>query len=665
MTPASRIRAFGLAVLLAVGLLAATRQMAPGAMYAAHGAYRAQVDAMLDGRLALSRSPDALAHDLAWTPSGVQQVWGLGVPMWQLPFEALGRGIGLQPFPDRVALAVFLALVAFVLLRAFRRTPEHPEESRVVGAGAVLITFLLPGVVALVRSRIEVYEEAAIYAYGAGVGLLGALVIFARNPTLGRYLVLLLAAGLVGLIRPTVWFYGAATAAIASVLWLRAIGRRGLLAVVLGGLVFAAGGAVLFATNVERFGDGMEFGHRLNLESLPGNLVATRFSHPFERVGTIDALGELAGSLFDRPEQARVRGFYGKDLHRGQLDQPRWREYYFSTYAWPYVPILLVGLVVGALAWRRREGTQQVIWTWAIFGAAPLVVFYLHSPSLSSRYQLDLAPAFAALIVVAWRAFAGALRGRPGIALGGLVIVWALAVVTSRVHRPNTGGGAVSRAVAAAAMYPLSRPTPYDHVLPDAYDLADPTVATYTDVDPTFTRCTDELGAPRDCHRIAVAGDRVVTGTRDGRWWTTETSTLDDDRDADPVCVEAFACEAELAPRVVAIDTVGPALYLNGTGWNLDTGAIPPATYVYAIDPRFVELDVRGPDPASVRVAIGRTHLVFEGAADLASGATRLRFALPPHIALPGLRVIFIAVGPDTALDHPVSDYAIDRIAWR
>src|SRR4051794_22105578 len=157
LPPAGRLRALGLAIVLAVGLLAAARQLG-GGLYAAHGAYRAQVDAILDGRLALSRAPDALAHDLAWTPAGVQQVWGLGVSGWQLPFEAAGRVFGLQPFPDRIAMVAWLALVAFVMLRAFRRDEEQaPTEARVVGIGAVIITFLLPGFVAVVRCRIGVY----------------------------------------------------------------------------------------------------------------------------------------------------------------------------------------------------------------------------------------------------------------------------------------------------------------------------------------------------------------------------------------------------------------------------------------------------------------------------------------------------------------------------
>jgi hypothetical protein len=46
--------------------------------------------------------------------------------------------------------------------------------------------------------------------------LLGGVVLFVRAPTRTRYLVLLAAAGLTGLIRPTVWFYGLGTAVVAT-----------------------------------------------------------------------------------------------------------------------------------------------------------------------------------------------------------------------------------------------------------------------------------------------------------------------------------------------------------------------------------------------------------------------------------------------------------------
>src|SRR5262245_51033809 len=335
--PDRRLRTFAVAVLVAVGLLAATRQIGGG--HAPYGGYRAQVDAFLAGRLALSDAPDALAHDLAWTDRGVQQVWGLGVPAWQTPFELFGRAIGVTPFPDRVAMAAWLAAMVFVLLRGFARRAHEPWF---VGPGTVVIVALLPAFVTMMRGRIGVYEEAALYAFGASAMLLGGLARFARAPTARGYVALVALAGLGGFVRPTVWFYGLATLVVATALWLRHRGwRPGARAAALGVALFVAGGALLYATNARRFGDGMEFGHRLNLHSLPGNITATRFSYPFERAPLVDASVELFGGLFGRPELESKRGFYQTGLHAGQQGTPRWREYYFTTYSLAYVPILL------------------------------------------------------------------------------------------------------------------------------------------------------------------------------------------------------------------------------------------------------------------------------------------------------------------------------------
>src|SRR5262245_43908583 len=212
----SRLRALGVAALVALALGFATRTVRIDGWYAAHAQYRAQVDALLDGRLALSTTPDGLAYDLAWTGDSVQQVWGLGAPLWQAPFEAFGRLIGVSPFPDRVPLLAWIALATFAAIRGFRRDGEPGW----IGAGCVVIAALLPGFIAMMRGRIDIYEEAAIYAYGAAIMLVGGLASFARNPTRARLWLLLAGAGASGLVRPTLWFYGLATAIVALAIWL-------------------------------------------------------------------------------------------------------------------------------------------------------------------------------------------------------------------------------------------------------------------------------------------------------------------------------------------------------------------------------------------------------------------------------------------------------------
>jgi hypothetical protein len=683
----SRLRSLGIAVLLALALLVACRQITRHG-YAPQPFYRAQVEALLDGRLALTTAPEGLRHDLAWTPGGVQQVWGLGVPAWQLPFEAVGRLIGVAPFPDRVALAAWLAGMLWVLIRAFR--PSEGARGWILPVGAVWITALLPGFIALLRGRVEVYEEAEIYSYGAALILLGGLLALHRAPTGLRYVLLLAFAGATGLIRPTVWFYGLATAILATAFLIRAHGRRAARPLVLGAALFVAGGGLLYATNAMRFGRGSEFGHRLNVHSLPGNLVATRFSYPFERIGTAAAAEELLGSLFDRPELRSKRGFYQAHLHRGQAALPRWREYYFTTFSWAYLPALAAGLGLGALAWRRRgDPRARMLLAWAVLGGGPLAVFYLHAPSLSSRYELDLAPALVCLLVIAWCA---AATRWPRAALAVLIAAWSIAIATSKISRPRGVSDPIDRDAAAATTAEITHAIAYDRTLPGAYALDDPDLPSWTDVGSEFARCRDAIGAPIDCDAPPVPGDVVVRGHRIGRQWQLERATVLDGLAAIADGPAAAACDAgddgtdagdpgaddravttvcRPAPSVQRAATVEqrtltpPALYLNGTGWDLVTGAIPPASMFYVDDPAYLALELTGPADTdwahAARVAIGLDHLRLVAVAETADGA-QLRFAGAPH---PGLQIAFVAFGPDTALDQPRAAVGLRSIRWR
>ena len=96
------------AVVYAAGLLLATGLVTNwGAWYSTSLPYRNQTDALLNGDLALSRSVGDLKFDHTWSEQGVHQVWGLGVPLWRLPFEAAAKACGFDGFPDRLAFGLF------------------------------------------------------------------------------------------------------------------------------------------------------------------------------------------------------------------------------------------------------------------------------------------------------------------------------------------------------------------------------------------------------------------------------------------------------------------------------------------------------------------------------------------------------------------------------
>jgi hypothetical protein len=657
-----------------------------GQWYGDQPYYRAQVRALFEGRLALTHNVEGLALDLAWVDGGVQQVWGLGVPLWQSIWEAIGRVIHLSPFPDRLAMLLGIVLVLYTLLRAwFGPRGDRSFASR----GAFLFTALLPSAVTMLRGRTYVYEEAAAYAYGASMLLLAGVIMMVRRPSTARYVLLLAFAGATGLVRPTVWFYGAAAAVIATVLYVRSRGswRRGLGAVALASGLFVAGGGALYLTNYLRFGSGGEFGHRLNLEDLPGNLYATRFDYPFAKVPTGVAARELVGAMFSRPELTNRRDFYAPRIHVGQAETPRWREYYFTTYTWAYVPFVLAGLGFCAAAWlrvRRRTADgetrgpdldRETRWlgAWALLGGAPLVVFYLRSPSISSRYLLDIAPTIAVLLVITWRHVATWLaRGWFGaVAFAGLALWWGLSATGFRVRRSWLAPQGLGQAY--ASMREVTDPLPGARLVPDAYDLDDPWLALYIGGDRYVCRCWVDRDREAACDHAAFPGGTDVELVASDRPRMIETwiDPAGSGRDAAPVgsiCVAPQARTSALETRLAP-----PALYGNGTTWDLTTGAIGVATYVFADDPEYVEVEVApgdgrpaGPELApAVRAKVQLEELALVSTSSTARGV-RLRFA-GPHTARyrHGLQVIFLAFGAPDRLDQPISGYNLLRVAWR
>ncbi|MBE0567603.1 MAG: hypothetical protein IH621_16730, partial [Krumholzibacteria bacterium] len=201
--------AYGPVLVAATGLVPAW-----GRWYTASPFYREQVDALLHGRLALSADPAALRHDLAWAGGGVQQVWGLGVPLWRLVPEAVARWVGAAGFPGMVCFALALSLAAWLVVRALRdpglpgppvRTPSLPGLPL---AGGALLLLGAPPFVNLLHSRFEIWEEAVAYEYVWGLALAAALVRLAVRPTPRRLGLVCVLAGWGGLVRPTLVLSG-------------------------------------------------------------------------------------------------------------------------------------------------------------------------------------------------------------------------------------------------------------------------------------------------------------------------------------------------------------------------------------------------------------------------------------------------------------------------
>jgi hypothetical protein len=399
------------AVVLAAGVLLGTGLISNwGEWYSDHLVYRWQTESLLDGCFALSTDPRQLGWDLVWANGSVQQVWGLGVPFWRLPFEALARAAGQAAFPDRIAFGIAFALAAWAVLRLYLgkgdTTKPVAKNAGIARAFcAVVLLILFPPFITMCRFRFAVYEEAAAYSYLTGIGLFAGTVFFCRRPTPFGYGVLGFLAGVAGFVRPTLMAYGAASIFIAWIHTQRAGWGRGRSS--LGIVYFCFGGGLLLMSNAARFGSGFEFGHRLNLNSIDVMRYATRFDQPFRSEPISSAAVELGSSLFLVGDRFNGFHWYGSSLFPGQSSTVRWREFYFTTYDPGYA--LILAAVWGGAVWRLMSSLRRSLWAawgtsfseldvmrwWSIIATAGFCAFYLRSPFLASRYLLDFGPAFA------------------------------------------------------------------------------------------------------------------------------------------------------------------------------------------------------------------------------------------------------------------------------
>ena len=367
--------------------------------YSANMAYRRQTEAFLKGALALDNDPRMLGYDMAWAEGGVQQVWGLGIPGWRFPFELLARAAGQPAFPDRLALAAAFTLVCYLLLR-LAGPLSKPERL----AGALLL-ILFPPFLTLCRTNFDVYEEAQAYMYLTGVALFGATLAFMRHPTNGRYAILGLLSGFAAFVRPTLLCYGFASMFLAWLLARRERFQLGRLCVA--PLLFAAGCALLFLSNHLRFGSGLEFGHRLNVNVFVPMMYATRFENPVAAAPLVPRVTELFSYLFLVRTELHCCYGYLTGILPGEAPVIRWRDIYFSTYDLSFAAAIATAWGASFLIWWRKRAALATdltevatIGVWSLLSAIPLFLLYLYYPVMSSRYMLDFAPAFAVALWV-------------------------------------------------------------------------------------------------------------------------------------------------------------------------------------------------------------------------------------------------------------------------
>jgi hypothetical protein len=483
----------GAAALIAIGIALVT-QLIPGwgRWYSHDLNYRVQTDAFLQGSVALDANPANLGWDWAWWDNKAQQVWGLGVPLFRLPFEWSARAVGLETFPDRFVFLAALAGTTYLLLRTFlgRAFCKSPVRFARRCPAAVAAPLLLVGhgpFFSLCRTRFNVYEEAQAYTYLFGVVLAALTVRVVRRPCARRYLSLFAAAAVSGYVRPTLAFCAAASLAVAL---LTTVGSTRRVALACAGLGACALGWTLLAyTNAERFGAPLEFGHSINLNRIDRMRFASRFGEPYSKEPLLSASFELFGALFLAGDHFNGPDWYASNIFPGQSSALRWRELYFPAY--DLGTLLILTLALGwAVALVLKNGvraasgprlsTPLALAIWAAIAIVLLAAFYVRFPFLSSRYLLDFGPAFAAFTAVAPYA-ASDLMSRSGLRSTQVSVVglgfslwWcAYSTLASEIflqRSPFSGPTAVSK---RRVLELQTHKPPPEFIIPTSYEVGD------------------------------------------------------------------------------------------------------------------------------------------------------------------------------------------------
>ncbi len=439
VAPALGGAVYAAVVLLGTGLVPAWEHW-----YSPDVTFRRQTEAFANWSMSLGDSLESLEWDHAWGPDGDQQVWGLGVPLWRMPFEVIARCCGSRAFPDRIAFGIAIAVASILAYSAVKRglPPRRGKErlATVLLRIVLVIGLITPApVVTLYCTWFNVYEEAVAYGCLYAVGLLSLTIIatFSRRRWLCEFTAF--AAGIAPLVRPTLVFYAVPT--VLAMLILAVAKFRSWRRVTTIAIACACGLAALLATNEMRFGAVSEFGHRLNLNTYDSMRYALRFGAPYSDEPWLSAGAELCGMLFLVDSKSLSANSYRMGVFPGQSDTFRWRELRFTTFD-------LSNALIAAIAWlwggtvmlqtlvhrQRRLGASPIVvalacgW-WSFTGAVLLFGFYARFPFMSSRYLLDFAPALSAgttslAIMIAYRLGRGVRRDWSQLVLILLMATW-------------------------------------------------------------------------------------------------------------------------------------------------------------------------------------------------------------------------------------------------
>lgn len=364
-----------------------------------------QAQALLSGHFSLGNSLSQLHPGLVWHNGQIQQVWGLGVAFWLLPFQALWRLMGGNWFPDRLALG--LAFVLLALYAGYTGLRWVRQGKTLFGIGFIWLILLSPPLWTLSRASQLVFEETVLYGLLLSLGILVALVRSLCFHLHRDFWLCCLLGGLSGLVRPTLAVYGVGGVFVCGLIeYLR---HRPLKPLLPGVGLLLAGLVTLAVTNQQRFGSPFEFGHRLTVSS-ESMVYLTRFGNPYQQAGNMAAAKELSGLLFLSPP-IHDNPAFAEELFPGQAPDIRWRRLNLTAFDPGFLAITVFAFAL-FLWWlycclRKKPGQLDgglfmglSLWSGTSFVA--LFIFYLHYPTITSRYLLDFLPALVGLALLVW-----------------------------------------------------------------------------------------------------------------------------------------------------------------------------------------------------------------------------------------------------------------------
>jgi hypothetical protein len=395
-----------------------------------------QAEAMLQGHFWLADSVADLKIGLAWHEGKVQQVWGLGVGIWLLPFVGIWKLVGVGGFPDRIPLGFAFSMLAFYTGSTGINLIRQGQKA--FGLGLIWLITLCPAMWTLTRASGSIFEQTVLYATILSLGILVSLIRVTLFGSKWDYLLCCILSSLAAWIRPTHGIYGLCALGIATLIVYRKGFGLKLVCMALGIGVCSLG--LLAWTNTVRFGAPTEFGHKHTF-STETMMFLTRFGNPYSEVSSVEAAKELGSMLLLNP-RVQGRGAFSSDLFPGQSSTPRWRRLTMTAFDISYAALSIAGILC-ALAILIPKSNQQPTFVrpeavsflyamliWGCLSVFGLSIFYLRYAAIASRYLLDFAPALTAFILLGWCLIS---FYRPSISLLGLGGWLVFQLATARV----------------------------------------------------------------------------------------------------------------------------------------------------------------------------------------------------------------------------------------